>query len=190
MPEEIYGKGYDISPVTDLHINYIANDYQTTHINMASMTKDRKYILVSALIPGAVGRFHYETGEYEELTGGFLGCHGAREAYDGRIYFADSVNGNLVFLDQKGRISERFSVNSRWLHDVLEIHPRIFTFTLSDYNNFQIFNIDDEILLYKKKFIKYPNVIRHKYINIFFKNWLGIGNSTQFLSFFPLKEND
>jgi len=181
MPKEYYGEGYKITHKTDLHKHYIANDYQTTHINMASMTKDKKYILVSALIPGAIGRFNYETEEYDEITRGFLGCHGCREASDGRIYFSDSVNGNIVFLNKKNQVAERYGVRSRWLHDAVEISPRIFSFTLSDSNSLEILNLDTGRKLYRKKYPKYPNRIIEKLMCAINKNWLG--NSTQFLSF-------
>jgi len=179
MPRDLYGHNYDLTPKTDLRAHYISNDYQTTHINMASPMGDGSRIVVSALIPGAVGIFDLETGNYRELCRGFIGCHGARVAENGLIYFADSVNGNLVFINEKGQIVNRFAVESRWLHDVQQINGDIYAFTLADRNELQIRNILTAQLLFKKKFMKCSLNILQRFF-WFFPNW--IGDSTQFIS--------
>jgi hypothetical protein len=180
MPPDIYGHNYDLTPDMNLFDHYIGNDQQTTHINTAYPFEDGKRVIVSTLIQGAIGVFNLENDQYEELTRGFVGCHGARITEEGDIYFSDSVNGNLVFLNKDVSIIKRFGVNSRWLHDVQQITGDIFAFCLSDHNEIQVFNIQNGEMLYRKKFLQSGLDRLYRYM-MKLSGWAG--NSTQFLSF-------
>jgi hypothetical protein len=178
MPELIYGHNYEITEHTNLKSHYIYNDVQTTHINSAWPDGNGK-IIVSTLIQGAIGVFDELDSDYHELTRGFVGCHGVRRSREGLIYFADSVTGNLIFLNDNGRIHSRYAVDSRWLHDVQQIEGDQYAFSLADKNELRICDIKQDRVLFQKK---YP-VIPDSRINIL-RNKTGIwrGNSTQFLS--------
>lgn len=180
MPADLYGSNYELTEGMDLREHYIHNDAQTTHINSACPSVDGSKVVVSALIPGAIGEYHLGTGEYKELIKGFLGCHGAKYNDEGQIYFSDSVNGNLIFLNSNGIIDYRFGVDSRWLHDVQQIKENIYSFTLADKNELQIWDVANEIILYKKKYLSWPDN-RSRHIARLMGIW--VGNSTQFLGY-------
>lgn len=184
MPAEIYGHNYDLNEDMDLRKHYIHNDCQTTHINCAYPMNNYRKIVVSTLIQGAIGIFDLKTNQYEELSRGFIGCHGSRISDDGQIYFADSASGSLIFLNQNGNIANKFSVNSRWLHDVQQIKEDIYAFAIADANELHIYNIRTGDLLKRKKFLTLPFETSNAIINKFIQRlpfW--VGNSTQFLSY-------
>ena len=180
MPEDLYGLNYDLTTEMDLWKHYIGNDYQTTHINSAYSLEDGRKIVVSTLIQGAIGIFDLKDNSYQEITRGFVGCHGARVTDEGKIYFADSVTGCLIFLDENGGISRRFGVNSRWLHDVIQLKGEIYAFTVADLNELRVYNIQSSNLLFRQKFFTCRNKKLHKLCRRFpfYK-----GNSTQLLSY-------
>lgn len=179
MPEEIYGCNYELSATMDLSEHYIHNDCQTTHINCAFPFDRGRRLVVSTLIQGAIGIFDLESGSYRELIRGFVGAHGARVSEEGSVYFADSVNGNLVFVNNDGAITRRFSVESRWLHDVQQVAGSLYAFTLADRNEFAVIDIDDGRMVYRKRFrVLSENKLLSAYGRVV--GWLG--NSTQFLS--------
>jgi len=183
MPQSIYGHNYDLVQEMDLWRHYIGNDYQTTHINSAYPMRDDRRILVSTLIQGAIGVFDLQDRSYKELFRGFVGCHGARVNDAGRIYFADSVTGCLVFLNDDGSITQRFCVNSRWLHDVHHIRGDIYAFSVADLNELHVYNIQTGDLLFRQKFFTCRYSIFNK-ICIKLPFW--VGNSTVFLSYWPI----
>lgn len=88
MPEELYGRNYNLLSDDDLRKHYIPNDLQLTHINCGYPTE--KGFLVSSLIHGTIGLFDFD-GKYREICTGFVGCHGVRTRpeLDG-FYFSDS----------------------------------------------------------------------------------------------------
>ncbi len=179
MPEEIYGVNYPIDENSDLRAHYIHNDIQVTHVNGA-WPDENGAILVSALIQGAIGEFRPGGDGYREIIRGFVGCHGVKRSSDGQIYFADSTTGCLVFLDDKGGVARRYGINSRWLHDVHQIHGDIYAFSVSDRNELMICDISQDRVLYRKHF----PVIRDTRLDFLRKAlpwWRG--NSTQFMSF-------
>lgn len=182
MPESIYGHNYKITEKTDLKSHYINNDAQTTHINSAWPDNNGK-IIVSTLIQGAIGVFNESRSDYHELTRGFVGCHGVRRSQEGLIYFADSVTGSLVFLDDDGRIHSRYAVDSRWLHDVQQIEGGHYAFSLADKNELRIYDILQDRMLFKKK---YPVVPDSKFNFLRDRSGIWHGNSTQFLSISPV----
>lgn len=184
MPTEIYGHNYDLTEEMDLREHYIHNDCQTTHINCAYPMNSGHKIVVSTLIQGAIGVFDLKTNKYEELTRGFVGCHSSRVSDDGQIYFADSVSGSLIFLNQSGNITNKFSVDSRWLHDVQQIKGEIYAFALADSNELHVYNIRTGDLLARKRFLTLPFEASNAIIKGFVQ-WLPfwVGNSTQFLSY-------
>ena len=183
MPEEIYGHNYDLTEEMDLREHYIHNDCQTTHINCAYPMNNGNQLVVSTLIQGAIGVFDLENDNYEELTRGFIGCHSSRISDDGQIYFADSVTGSLIFLDHNGNMSRKFSVESRWLHDVQQIKGNIYAFSVGDLNELRVYNIKTGEQLFRKKFWKFP-VDKFKILSRLIPG--SIQNSTQFLSCSPL----
>lgn len=142
MPEEHYGKNYDLKLSDDIRLHYISNDLQLTHINCASEYSNG--YLVSALIQGLVGFFN-RTGKYTEIIRGFVGCHGVRPLPDEEgFYFSDSTTGTLIEMDFQGRIIRRFSLNSKWLHDALYIKKDHYIFVPSDLNTMEFWNIASE----------------------------------------------
>jgi hypothetical protein len=180
MPERLYGTNYPLDPEIDLHRHYIHDNVQITHLNAASPDRQGRWVAVSALIPGAVGVFDLRTRGYEEITRGFVGCHGARFNDQDEIYFADSTTGHLVFLGEGGRVARRFAVDSRWLHDVQQICGPLYAFALADRNELRIYDVAAARLLYREVFAQAPfeNLPRDAPLP---SGWLG--NSTQALSF-------
>jgi hypothetical protein len=182
MPASLYGINYALAPEHDLRRHYIGDEQQTTHVNQAFPFDGGRRVLVSTLIQGAIGVFDLETGDYEEIARGFVGCHGARLSEEGRIYFADSPRGHLVFLDDRGRAVRRFDAGSRWLHDVQQIAGSVYAFALADANELRVWDIDRAELLFRRRFFTWPveglfGLARRV------PRWLG--NSTQALSFHP-----
>ncbi len=180
MPASLYGNNYDLDSSMDLREHYIANDYQTTHVNSAFPHRDGEQLLISTLIQGAIGSFRLSDGSYREFTRGFVGAHGARLNDEGEIYFADSVTGCLVILNEDGTIRERFATGSRWLHDVQQIEGPVYAFAVSDMNAVCLYNIKTEELLFRRRFAKIP-MFDNKWFYALIPLWLG--NSTQFLSY-------
>ena len=138
LPEVLYGRNYPLQREDNVIDHYIHNDLQLTHINAA--WPDCEGILVSLLIPGAIGRFN-SAGEYQEITRGFVGCHGVRVDHRGQIYYCDSCMGTINFIDREGRLSHRLDCNSRWLHDALEIKSGIFATAVADRNTVEIVDL-------------------------------------------------
>lgn len=155
MPADLYGRGYDLAPGMDLRRHYIDDEGQTTHLNAAHPAGGRR-VVVSTLIQGAVGVFDLQTGEYEEIARGFVGCHGARVNGRGEVYFADSPAGSLVFLDGEGRVARRFDAGSRWLHDVQQLRGSVYAFALADANELRVFDVDRDELLFRAVFNHWP----------------------------------
>ncbi|MBV9522408.1 MAG: hypothetical protein JO010_06430 [Alphaproteobacteria bacterium] len=129
MPEALYGRNYALARDDSVVEHYITNDQQTTHVNCAWPW--RGGILVSALIPGAIGWFD-ERRSFTELLGGFVGCHGARGTQGGQIYFSDSCVGTLMLLDENLRVRRRIGTGSRWLHDAIEVAGDLFALAVYD----------------------------------------------------------
>jgi hypothetical protein len=138
--------------------------------------------VISTLIQGAVGVFDLETGAYEEIVRGFVGCHGARVSAEGEVYFADSTAGHLVFLDSRGRIARRFDAGSRWLHDVQQVRGSVYAFALADSNELRVWDVDREELLYRRRFLTWPV---EGLFGLAQRTPFWLGNSTQALSFTP-----
>ncbi|MEM7356813.1 MAG: hypothetical protein AAF657_38720 [Acidobacteriota bacterium] len=183
LPAELYGEGFALKPERDLRQHYIPDDLQTTHVNAAFPIDTGRRIVVSTLIQGAIGTFELASGAYRELTRGFVGCHGARADAAGCIYFTDSPRGALMALAADGTTTQRYKVESRWLHDSLQILGSIYAFALSDTNELLIVDIDSGELLFRRRFFAWP-------VEGFFElahRWpFWVGNSTQALSFYGL----
>lgn len=180
LPEALYGANYVLDDTMDLHQHYIGNDAQTTHINAAAYHHQQQKIAVTTLIQGAVGEFCIETGDYREITRDYIGCHGARYSADLTLYFSDSCSGNLIFLDPQGKPDYRFGLDSKWLHDSVQIIDDIYAFALSDKNRLEFHNIKTQQCLYRKKFLTSPMIL----LNPIYRRLRGwLGNSNQFLSF-------
>ncbi|WP_333478584.1 hypothetical protein [Allocoleopsis sp.] len=136
---DIYGLGYQLSPQDDLRHHFIPTDLQPTHVNCAYPMDDG--LLVTLLIPGAVGYFDKQRN-YREIVSGIRGCHGGKLNRDtGEIYLTDSPSGIAWFFDIcTGSSKGRFQIESRWLHDVDQIAGQIFAAGLGDKNEIQIFH--------------------------------------------------
>ncbi|HKI01600.1 MAG TPA: hypothetical protein VKK31_06440 [Thermoanaerobaculia bacterium] len=185
MPANLYGRNYDLGPGMDLRRHHIGDEQQTTHVNAAHPFDGGRRAVVSTLIQGAVGVFDLETGAYEEIVRGFVGCHGARVSAAGEVYFADSTAGHLVFLDDRGRTARRFDTGSRWLHDVQQIRGSIYAFALADANELRVWDIDQGDcgeLLYRRRFFTWPV---EGLFGLARRAPFWLGNSTQALSFNP-----
>jgi hypothetical protein len=180
FPASLYGQGYELDETSDLRRHAIPDEAQTTHVNAAHRAGGSR-LVVSAFIPGAIGRFDLETGGYEELCRGFAGCHGARVSAEGEIYFADSTAGALVFLREDGAVARRFPVGSRWLHDVLQIAGSVYAFALADRNELRICDVARGELLWRRRFHRWPLPGLFEAARLL-PGWLG--NSVQALGFF------
>ena len=145
MPAGLYGRGYELTPETDLRRHNIGDDLQTTHVNSATPVDSGRGIVVSTLIQGAVGVFDLASGAYEEMTRGFVGCHGARADENGELYFTDSASGSLVSLRRDGATARRFAVPSRWLHDSRQIAGSVYAFALSDTNQLLVHDVEYDV---------------------------------------------
>ena len=158
IPDGFYGSNYELTPEHDLRLHQIPNDYQLTHMNCAFPTSGG--ILISGLIPGAVGLFSNDGG-YRELAGGFIGLHGVRTrpGLNG-FYFADSCTGNLVEMDSEGRIIRRFGVDSSWLHDVQWLRGEQYLFSLSDRNRVELWDVSREELIWTLDAEKYGATVQ------------------------------
>lgn len=182
LPAALYGQGYELTAKMDLRRHYVNDDLQTTHVNAAAPVDGGRRIVVSTLIPGAVGVFDLASGAYEELARGFVGCHGARTDAGGDFYFTDSTGGALLSLHPDGTTSRRHAVASRWLHDSIQIAGSVYAFALSDTNELQVVDVDSGLQLYRRKFFVWPVEglfeLAHRW-----PFW--VGNSTQALSYQP-----
>jgi hypothetical protein len=156
LPRDLYGRSYDLAPGMDLRRHYIHDELQATHVNAAFGDAAGRWIAVSTLIQGAIGVFDLQTGRYEEITRGFVGCHGARFDDKGNLYFADSTAGHLVVLTDDGKIARRFAVASRWLHDVQQIRGGaqggIQAFALADANELQVWDVERDEMIFREAF--------------------------------------
>lgn len=152
LPRDLYGRNYDLAPGMDLRRHYIGDELQVAHLNAAFADRTGRYLAVSTLIQGAVGVFDLETGRYEEVTRGFVGCHGARFDDRGNLYLADSTTGTLVILTEEGKIARRFATGSRWLHDVQQLKGSVYAFALADANELRVYDIDKDELLFRATF--------------------------------------
>ena len=152
MPRDLYGRSYDLAPGMDLRRHYIHDEVQTTHVNAAFGDRTGRWVAVSTLIQGAIGVFDLQSGKYEEVTRGFVGCHGARFDDKGNLYFADSTTGHLVVLGDDGKIARRFAVASRWLHDVQQLRGNVYVFALADSNEMQVWDVERNEMLFREVF--------------------------------------
>jgi hypothetical protein len=184
MPESLYGRNYTLTPEMDLRLHYIHDGCQTTHINAASVDGNGRLAVVSTLIQGAIGLFDLNTGAYEEIARGFVGCHGARFNDRGEIYLADSPRGILVFLGRNGSVTRRYQTDSLWLHDVQQIYGSIYAFSMADTNELRIYDIDSQEALFRKRFSTVPFEDSSSVAEAP-PDWLG--NSTQALSYFAFR---
>jgi hypothetical protein len=180
MPSSLYGQGYELSDSEDLRRHAVPDEAQTTHVNAAHRAGPSR-LVVSTLIQGAIGCFDLESGAYEEICRGFVGCHGARQSAEGEIYFADSPGGRLVFLNPDGWIVRSFATGSLWLHDVQQIAGSVYAFALADSNELRVYDVASGELLWRRRFLMWPlpgmfGVARRV------PGWLG--NSVQALGFY------
>ena len=137
--------------------------------------------MVSAFIPGAIGRFDLATGGYEELCRGFVGCHGARVNAEGETYFADSTAGALAVLADDGKVARRFATGSRWLHDALQIDGNVYAFALADRNELRVYDVARGEMLARRRFPTWPLPGMFGAARLV-PGWLG--NSVQALGFY------
>jgi len=129
-----YGVGLKLEPEADLRKHFVTTDYQPTHINSAVPIGDE--LLVSLLVPGAIGIFDARRS-YREIISGMRGCHGARlHPVTGEIYASDSPAGLLWYFDaETGKPRRRLDFDSRWLHDVVYLGDGILVGLASDRNS-------------------------------------------------------
>jgi hypothetical protein len=187
LPAALYGRGYGLTPEMDLRRHHIDDDAQTTHVNAAHPFDGDRRAVLSTLIQGAIGVFDLASGDYRELARGFIGCHGARVNTEGEIYFADSTSGQLVFLDDRGRVSRRFDAGSRWLHDVQQIGGSVYAFALADANELALWDVASRRLVFRRRFLAWPLEGLFGLARAL-PGWLG--NSTQALSLTPSEIGD
>jgi hypothetical protein len=180
FPADRYGQGYELTPETDLRRHAIPDEAQTTHVNAAHRAGGSG-LVVSAFIPGAIGRFDLPTGGYEELCRGFVGCHGARVNAEGETYFVDSTAGALAVLADDGKVARRFATGSRWLHDALQIDGNVYAFALADSNELRVYDVARGEMLARRRFPTWPLPGMFGAARLV-PGWLG--NSVQALGFY------
>ena len=139
LPEALYGHNYSLKRSDSVVRHYVANELQLTHINCA--WPYQRGVLISTLIQGAIGWFGPED-DYRELARGFVGCHGVRVSEAGEIYFSDSCQGTVVFLDGRHRIARRVAFDSRWLHDALQLAGPVWAVSPAERNRIILFDLD------------------------------------------------
>ncbi len=183
LPATVYPRAYPLTPELDLRRHYVPDRLQAAHVNAAFPDASGRWIAVSTLIQGAIGVYDLQRERYEEVTRGFVGCHGARFDDAGRLYFADSTAGALIVLDDGGRIAHRFAVGSRWLHDVQQIAGGIYAFALADRNELRVVDVDRDQVLYRRRFATWPAEVGFALARAW-PRWLG--NSVQALSYHRL----
>jgi hypothetical protein len=145
LPEAIYGRNFELHRNQSVVEHYIPNDLQLTHINCA--VSWRGGIAISTLIQGALGWFDPQAN-YRELLRGFVGCHAVRVDCDtDRLYFCDSCLGTVVFLDEKLGIEKRIDVGSRWIHDSLQMHDRVFAVSITDANCVRLLDVESREII-------------------------------------------
>jgi hypothetical protein len=134
-----FGPGVDFNKDDDFRDHYIPTDYQRTHLNSAVPVDGN--LLITLLIQGVVGELTHD-GQFREYVRGFTGCHGGRLTHDSKeLYLTDSPAGLVWFFDRKtGHISDRFQIDSSWVHDTVQIGEDIFVAGLSDRNCLQLFS--------------------------------------------------
>ncbi len=147
MPEKIYGHNYNLTLRDNVKNHYINNDAQLTHLNCGYPIKEG--YLVTAFIQGAIGFFTF-AGNYQELTSGFIGCHGAktRPGLNG-FYFSDTCRGSLIEMDWQGNIIRRLAIRSKWLHDCQWIAGDMYLFSASDSNEMQLWDVGLKKMIWK-----------------------------------------
>ena len=67
----------------------------------------------------------------------------------GEIYFCDSCNGCINVIDFFGRLMRRYKVDSKWLQDAVHISDEIFLCAVSDRNSFELWDFDQNKMLWK-----------------------------------------
>ena len=147
IPESHYGRNYPLTREHSVVEHYITNDLQIGHVNCASPW--RGGILVSSLIPGAIGWFD-PSGDYTELLRGFVGLHGVRIADDGLLHFCDSCNGMLVFAEPSEQglaIRQRVKIASLWLHDAVQIEGSVYALAPFDLNRVLFMDVSTRSIL-------------------------------------------
>jgi hypothetical protein len=181
LPAALYGQGYELGATTDLRRHAIPDEAQATHVNAAHRAGGSR-VVVSTLIQGAIGLLDLASGGYDEISRGYVGCHGARLSADGEVYFADSPAGALTFLTASGRIARRFAVGSRWLHDAQQIAGSVYAFAMADCNELRLYDLEGGELLWRERFRTWPLPGLFGAARLL-PGWLG--NTTQSLSFHP-----
>ena len=133
--------------------NTISIMTQLTHINCCYHAKG----YLTTAIQGAVGLFDFE-GSYQELTSGFLGCHGARTrpGLHG-FYFSDSPSGHLYEMSWTGKIMKKFSIDSTWLHDTQWVKDDIYLFSSGDKNKLQLWDTKKHSMIWDIDLSPYGN---------------------------------
>ena len=141
------GQNYDLQRDDDVRLHYIANDAQVGHVNCVSVRDD--VLLWTCFIGGEIvkTRKFGDLSWFEIVASGFTGCHGARHTHDGSlIYFADTTSGSVIWLNEAGRIVERYETGSIWLHDVQQIAGTLYALSLSDTNELLILDSSDHVV--------------------------------------------
>jgi hypothetical protein len=137
LPPEIYGRNYDLTPAMAVNRHYIHNDIQLGHLNCAYPDGEGG-CYISTLAQGDIGHVSQD-GSYSLLARGYVGCHGVRLAQNGAsVYFSDSCSGRLMELKPDGEITAKWSVDSRWLHDVVQADSDFYLFCLGDRNQLAV----------------------------------------------------
>ena len=151
LPEALYGRNYDLSPIDSLQDHYIHNDLQLAHLNCAWPVADGS-IYVSTLIQGDIGKIRID-GSYQLIRHGHVGCHAARLTEDGRtLYFADSCKGRIVLCDPEGVERSVYQTASRWLHDVQHVTGDLYLLCVADSNTVMLVDVANGSTLIEEKF--------------------------------------
>jgi hypothetical protein len=140
LPSAIYGRNYDLTPDMPVNRHYIHNDIQLGHLNSAFPDGDGG-CYISTLAQGDIGHVSRD-GSYTLLARGYVGCHGVRLARNGHdLYFSDSCNGRLMELKPDGTVSQKWTVESRWLHDAEQADEDVYLLSMGDRNELALVDL-------------------------------------------------
>lgn len=144
IPPELYGSNYALTLRDDVRRNYIPTDLQISHVNCAYPTA--RSTLVTCFIQGSVVDVR-QSGSFDVLASGFVGCHGARRARDGHVYFCDTPRGRIVHIDPTTGRFAFTELSSTWLHDAVELTIGVYACAVGDRNSLEVIDRRDGTVL-------------------------------------------
>ena len=135
VPCTLYPTNYDLTLRDDVRAHYIPTDMQISHLNSASPTTT--HVVLTCFIQGSIVKL-FPDGTILELVKGHTGCHGGRTSGDGRTYFSDSPQGQIVWLDAVGHTLMTVDLQTAWLHGAIELSESRYACAVGDANELRV----------------------------------------------------